>query len=301
MTEFGFVSDTNKFVPEYMPAFIRIDRTEGLEDIARVTWLGTVFVVGVQMLFTAKHVATQLLHEDSELNRGVPGQKQYAVIQVINGRQQAILWNIHSIGMIDNCDIALITLTPAHENAKNYLNWSGLPLTFIPPHVGDQIFGSGIHEIKVNSARLNAGAFYCDIDVRRSFSIGTVKDIHFEYRDRGMYSFPCMHVNAQFNPGMSGGYVLNERNEVCGVICGSLPPMSPEEEHASYASLLWPVVSLPVPHLWMKNADPNASYALWHYYHQTEIKPIGLERVTYANKLEQDGLITATYTDPVVV
>lgn len=296
-TEFGLVNDTNEFVPEYMPAFIRIDRGEGVDDIERVTWLGTVFVVGVQMLFTAKHVAEQLLRDDPALSHGAPSRMQYAIIQVLKGLKQSVLWHIHSIGMIDNCDIALITLIPAHEGA-HYLNWKGLPLTFIPPRVGDRVFGSGIHKIHINSARLEGDNFFCDIDVQRAFSTGVVRDVHFESRDKGMYSFPCIQVNAQFDGGMSGGYVVNEHNEVCGVISGSLPAYSPEEEHASYAALLWPVVSLPVPHPWIADANPDASYSLWHYYQQDQVKPIGLERVSYFNPLETHGLITATYTDP---
>jgi len=298
MAEICLVSEGNAFVPEYMPILIRIDRSDGLEDTERIRWLGSAFVVGVQMLFTAKHVALQLLAEDQDLEHGKPSRIQYAVVQVLKGTQKLIMWNLHTIGMIENCDVALITLTAAHEEAKDYLHWSGLPLTFVPPRIGDKIAGSGIHKIDVKSLRLDGNNIFVDLDVKRSFSTGVVRDVHFELRDRGMYSFPCFQADAQFDAGMSGGYVVNERNEVCGVVCGSLPATSREEEHISYAALLWPVVSLPVPHQWIAGAEEGVSYYLWDYYQQEAVQPVGLERVTFSNELATGGVITSSYTDP---
>ena len=299
MAKISLVREDNAFVPEYMPILIRIDRSEGLEDAERIRWLGSAFVVGVQMLFTAKNVALQLMAEDPDLARGTPSRIQYAVVQVLKESQQLILWNIHTIGMKDGCDIALITLVGAHEGAKNYLNWRGLPLTFIPPRIGDRVAASGVHKIHINSLRLEGDHIHCDIDVKRSFSEGVVKDVHFESRDRGLYSFPCFQVDAQFDAGMSGGYVLNERSEVCGVISGSLPATSEEEEHISYAALLWPVVGLPVPTPWITGAEEGLEYYLWDYYHLSEVKPIGLDRVTFTNELATKETITITYTDPI--
>lgn len=298
MAEISLVSEENAFVPEYMPILIRIDRSKGIDDADRIRWLGSAFVVGVQMLFTAKHVAMELLAQDPDLARGTPSRIQYAVVQLLKGAQRLVVWNLHSIGMIDNCDVALITLAAAHEEAKDYLHWSGLPLTFIPPCIGERIAGSGIHKIHINSLRLEGDNIHVDLDVKRSFSEGVVKDIHFEYRDRGMYSFPCFQVDAQFDAGMSGGYVVNERNEVCGIVCGSLPATSQEEEHVSYAALLWPTVSLPVPPEWIKGAEAGVDYYLWDYYQQEAVKPVGLERVGFSNELATGGIITASYTDP---
>ncbi len=292
------VSESNTFVPEYMPVLVRINRTPGLPDKERVQWIGTVFVVGIQMLFTAKHVAQQLLKDDPALAQGKPSQYQYAIIQVRKTSNELFIWNIHTIGMIDNCDIAVITLSPAHSSAQNYLHWSGLPLTLIPPRVGDRVAASGIHQIHVKQVQLNGESIHIDIDVERSFSEGVVKDVHFEQRDRGLYSWPCFQVDAQFDPGMSGGYIVNERNEVCGVVCGSLGATSPDEEHISYGSLLWPTVSLPIPPQWIPNAPPEQECLLWDYYHRVEPRPIGIDRVNLRNELATGGSLISSYTDP---
>ncbi|MFA7351067.1 MAG: hypothetical protein WC009_09910 [Methylotenera sp.] len=299
MAEISLVSEANEFVPEYMPVLIRIDRSGQLNDAEQI-WMGTVFVIGVQMLFTAKHVALQLLADDPSLANGMPSQFAYAIIQRSKSSKQLILWNINSIGMIDNCDIALITLIAAHNEARDYTKWTGLPLSFIPPSIGSRIAGSGIHEIVINSLQVDGDDIYCNLDVKRSFSEGVAKDIHFDMRDRGMYSFPCFQVDAQFNGGMSGGYVVNERNEVCGVISGSLPAMSEDDEHVSYAALLWPTVSLPIPSEWIVGAVEGVDYYLWDYFQQSEIKPVGLDRVGFSNNLLTDGTITSSYTDPAV-
>lgn len=299
MAEISLVSEENAFVPEYMPILIRIDRSEGLDDSERVRWFGSAFVVGVQMLFTAKHVAMQIMGEDPALKLHTASHFQYSVIQVLKKAQELVLWNIHSIVMIDNCDVALITLAAAHKRASKYLNWSGLPLTFIPPKIGDRVAASGVHKIEINSLRLNGDSIHIDLDVKRSLSVGTVRDVHFESRDRGMYTFPCFQLDAQFDGGMSGGYVVNERNEVCGVVCGSLPAFSADEEHISYAALLWPVVSISIPPPFMDGAIDGEKYFLWDYFHRAVVKPVGLDRVGFLNELATKGVITSSYTDPV--
>ncbi|WP_047535011.1 serine protease [Methylotenera sp. N17] len=297
MAKISLVSEKNEFVKEYMPVLIRIDRTGEFKSAEQI-WMGTVFVVGIQMLFTAKHVALQLFKDDPELEQGKPGRFQYSIIQTYKGNRKLILWDIHSIGMINNCDIALITLRAAHEDAKNYTKWNGLALSFIPPRIGDKIAGSGIHEITINQLQLEDDSIHLDIDVKRLFSEGVVNDVHFDMRDRGLYSFPCFQVDAQFNRGMSGGYVVNEKSEVCGVISGSLPAASTEEAHVSYAALLWPVVSLPIPPEWMANPEKGVDYYLWDYFQQSDTKPLGLDRVKFSNNLVTDGTITSSYTDP---
>lgn len=292
------VCESNTFVPEYMPILISINRAPGLSDEEQVRWIGTVFVVGIQMLFTAKHVAQQLLLDDPALAQGRPSEIQYAVIQARKSTQELFIWNLHSIGMIDNCDIALITLTPAHSEAQGYLHWTGLPLTFIPPRVGDRVAASGIHKIHVKDIKIGGNDVQLAVDVERSFSEGVVRAVHFDLRDRGLYSFPCFQVDAQFDGGMSGGYVVNELNQVCGVVSGSLAASSEDEDHISYAALLWPTVSLPIPPQWIERHDPQREYLMWDYFHQSKTGPIGLERVDLVNELESGGLITASYTDP---
>ena len=77
-----------------------------------------------------------------------------------------------------------------------------------------------------------------------------------------------------------------------------MPATSINDEHVSYAALLWPVVSLPVPSEWIINPIKGVDYYLWDYFQQAEIKPVGLERVSFYNNLAINGTITSTYTDP---
>ena len=38
-----------------------------------------------------------------------------------------------------------------------------------------------------------------------------------------MLAFPCYEINARFDPGMSGGLVVDELGAVCGLVCSTLP------------------------------------------------------------------------------
>ena len=58
--------------------------------------------------------------------------------------------------------------------------------------------------------------------------------------------FPCFRTNARFDGGMSGGPVFNASGRVCGLVCSTYPPFSEDEEHASYATLVWPAFAIPV-------------------------------------------------------
>lgn len=75
-------------------------------------------------------------------------------------------------------------------------------------------------------------------------SSGEVVELHPQGRDRGMYHFPCYHINASFAPGMSGGPVFNEREGVCGVVSGSMEGSEPN--YVSYASMIWAAMGLPI-------------------------------------------------------
>ena len=46
-------------------------------------------------------------------------------------------------------------------------------------------------------------------------------------------------------------------------------------------------------------AEEGLEYYLWDYYHLSEVKPIGLDRVTFTNELATKETITITYTDPI--
>jgi len=56
-----------------------------------------------------------------------------------------------------------------------------------------------------------------------------------------MLSFPCFEVNARFDPGMSGGLVVDAFGAVSGLVCSTLPA-SADREATSHIVTLWPML-----------------------------------------------------------
>lgn len=76
-------------------------------------------------------------------------------------------------------------------------------------------------------------------------TIGKVIVAHPVKRDSVMLGFPSFETNARYDSGMSGGPMFNELGNVCGIICSSFDS-SNDEEHISFASLLWPFLGVSI-------------------------------------------------------
>src|SRR6185312_7358644 len=115
------------------------------------------------------------------------------------------------------------------------------------PAIGNKVLGCGYYQMKGNVGDLKEGS---KIEVHYSqqtaYTTGDVVEIHPLKRDSAMLKFPCFRTDARFDPGMSGGPVLNEEGNVCGVICSSLPGDESNPGHVSYASLIWPALGTPI-------------------------------------------------------
>lgn len=102
------------------------------------------------------------------------------------------------------------------------------------PSVGDPICGMGYYEMAGTfSAADNSIIEYFQ---NTAIASGTVEEVHPQFRDRGLLSFPCFRTDATFNHGMSGGPIFDKTGHVIGVICsGDTQP------GMSYGSLIWPI------------------------------------------------------------
>jgi hypothetical protein len=113
----------------------------------------------------------------------------------------------------------------------------------LPPIVGEIVTAFGYP--RTNARRLADASVRLRIDPRTT--AGTVQETHYRSRDSAFLPFPCFRTNAQFDPGMSGGPVFNQDNEICGVICSSLPSGTQDEDHASYVAMIWPAFGIRRP------------------------------------------------------
>src|SRR6185437_12557431 len=117
---------------------------------------------------------------------------------------------------------------------------AAIRLTFTTPTVGEHTLGFGYYGSKGNiTNKIMDGKTIADYSQKTAFTQGIVKNIFPEKRDAIILKFPSFEIDAQFNPGMSGGPVFNEKGFVCGIVCSSMP-LEETGEHLSYVSLLWP-------------------------------------------------------------
>lgn len=126
---------------------------------------------------------------------------------------------------------------------RNVQNNSLLPLNPIRirvavPKVGDKITAIGYY--KMDGAIREGSVADIEYSQKTAISRGVVREVHPEYRDKGMLSFPCFRTDARFDHGMSGGPVFDESGSVIGVVCSS-SDASESSSFTSYGSLIWPI------------------------------------------------------------
>jgi hypothetical protein len=74
---------------------------------------------------------------------------------------------------------------------------------------------------------------------------------------------------------MSGGPVFNSTGRICGLVSSNMPPDTPEGDHSSYVSLIWPVLGLgltvdpvpprvPIPRYHVKRLVDNGMMQMLH-------------------------------------
>ena len=124
---------------------------------------------------------------------------------------------------------------------------------------------------------------------------GIVREHYWGGRDRGLYNFPCFEVDAKFEHGMSGGLVTNERGEVCGIVCGSLHASSANEEHVSYVTMLWPMLTIQVGANLIPGGIESEQYCLRDLSQRGVFTPHGWERVLFHGDYKLKSLLTIQY------
>jgi hypothetical protein len=203
---------------------------------------GTAVIVAPILAFAARHVLDEhwLRHE----GRPMPTDGEIAcrfsllLFQVFEHHTNA--WAVTRLWTSPISDIVLLRLQPWSDRAGEY-KFKHLTIDLLPPKIGDRISAFGYHKNKV----IRDGN-QITFDQRGATTHGNVVEVHHEFRDKGFLRFPCFRTNARFEGGMSGGPVFNSSHQLCGLVCAALPPLTPEDEHTSYAVALWPAMAIPI-------------------------------------------------------
>jgi hypothetical protein len=182
---------------------------------------------------------------------------------------------LHNAPLAEPKDVATILASYAQSCEAEDLKWRLPILEMIPPNIGDEVDGFGYHSSYTTP--LNGSI---DWHTSPASSSGVVRAVHLEKRDCARLQFPCFQTTARFDGGMSGGGVFNKAGRLCGIICSSLPPTAdePEIEYASYVSLLWPALGVPVDELY-DNPPVAAPYTLFDLAKHAGCNIHGLDHV----------------------
>jgi hypothetical protein len=214
--------------------------------------IGTGFTVGGDgLMMTASHVVLEVAHAAgnsvSEGPQEIQGGEFYAlyVSEEKHGPNNEHfvggLWPIQKAWCDRSLDIGWCWLVRMERQGKPVL-FRRMRLSPGLPKVGDEITAFGYHGLTQPTKTVADGKCVLTYDQKGSFTTGRIIEIHPERRDSAMLSFPCFRTDARFDPGMSGGPVVNKDGNVCGVICSSFGGASGGDDYISYASLVWPVL-----------------------------------------------------------
>jgi hypothetical protein len=238
------------------PAFIDAKVDDPISEIAlRVVvempdWkfavVGTATMICGHVAITAKHVLEHVLNTYGGMQRSstqveVDGY-EIKLIQLLPGPVYRI-WRVHTAWPCSS-DIAILhlgidrTSTPGEK-----IEWKSLRLRVLPPPIGHKIVAFGYRASTIGVTEGADGQHHIELNDKPTTSIGTVRQVYHAGRDRVMLPFPCFEIEARFDPGMSGGLVIDEAGSLCGLVCTSLQQHDVSAPPVSYVAALWPMLN----------------------------------------------------------
>ena len=211
--------------------------------------VGTATLICGNLAITARHVLDHILRtygkkSKSRTNAGIDEFEidyELKLYQVLPGPVYRI-WRVYTVWTCAT-DIALLHLGLDRATSPDEtIIWKQPRLRVLPPPVGQTVVAFGYREAKINVTEDNDGVHHIELNDRPTTSIGTVRQVYPRGRDPVMLPFPCYEIEARFDPGMSGGMVIDQTGKLCGLVCASLQHDDPHAPPISYVTSLWPML-----------------------------------------------------------
>lgn len=189
--------------------------------------VGTAFAIHPEgMLITARHV----LEYAASLSKtyGLYALYMSAANKVDNpepGEAPPIFGGLFPIEKFwaDNLHDVAVCLSnpPVIMKTGKRLQLRCIKLEVTPPRVGEHISAVGYYAMQATSDGTNL------YEQKTAISTATVTEIFHVSRDKSAANYPCFHTDARFDAGMSGGPIMNENGNACGIVSrGMLPDLS---------------------------------------------------------------------------
>jgi hypothetical protein len=216
--------------------------------VERANWqfdvVGTATLIAGHLAVTARHVleyalrtfgGTQVGENKIEISTF-----ELKLYQVLPGPVYRI-WRVVNAWPCDT-DIVLLHLGLDRATSPDeQIAWKQPRLRALPPPAGQHVVAFGYRESRITVTESD-GVHHIDLKDRPTSSAGVVRQVYPRGRDSVMLPFPCFEIEARFDPGMSGGMVIDETGALCGLICASLQHGDPNAPPISYVASLWPML-----------------------------------------------------------
>lgn len=148
----------------------------------------------------------------------------------------AAQWEITGVTPLEFTDIAFLNLVPRNEVASKFFWPKPFPsLELLPPPKHERVWSFGYPGATYEHT---PGKSVVDVSTEPTLIEGAVIGQH--PQGRGSWRFPQFEVTCGFEPGMSGGPVVHEK-QICGVISYG-PKLQDGSYGSSFAADLWPIL-----------------------------------------------------------
>jgi hypothetical protein len=242
--------------------------------------VGTATVIGSFLAITAKHVVSAALNycrtKTTTGGETVVESGELKLLQILPGPIYRF-WAV-SKAWSSSSDIAVLHLRADRMSEPNQeISWRSLAVRALPPSSGEKVIAFGFRESQIHISKKSDGSVHIDLRDKPTTSAGTVGQVFSDRRDSSMLNFPCFEVHAQFAGGMSGGVVLDEVGQLCGLVCAGTDFVDPNAPPLSYAVTLWPFLTIVI------SADRGNSYPRGVQY---PIIDLALDKIIIVSQLE---------------
>lgn len=210
---------------------------------------GSAFLVGHSLAMTATHILEQPFDQRiHDIRIGEDPDFGALAFQIVNRRQDPLQWRVKAMYSYPSMseihdrsyDVAFLKLEPMgprDEVIEDFRRWF-FELNVATPKIGTHVTSYGFINPKIDQNDSSSLNFPFRADFHRIE--GKITDVHVPVRDSGVMAFPCFQVDQQFEPGMSGGPIFNEYDQICGVVSRG------SNFGVSWGSIIWPALAINV-------------------------------------------------------
>lgn len=198
----------------------------GNTEVSRITGSGVMVAPGVAL--AARHVIEPELPSILDPNAG----KARGFLATAITPRGLDIWRVHQVMMIEQCDVAILTLRRASAMQEAPAISQAILSTRLTP-IGEAVAICGFVAEEVDFP-LTQG-----VKGRIHISQGIVCQHFLDGRDRCMLPGPCFAVSVGTPGGLSGGPVFNESGRLVGVLSTSL---GDGNDDISFVSMIHPAL-----------------------------------------------------------